>query len=275
MADVTGVIHAATLHKPHVATHSQQDFVETNITGTLALLEAAVAAGVHSFVFTSTTSAFGAALTPAPGEPAAWVTETVAPIPKNIYGVTKIAAEGLCELHHRRDRLPVIVLRTSRFFPEADDDAAMRACYSAENVQANELLHRRLDIADVVDVHLLALDKAPTLGFGRYIVSATTPFVPGDLAALRQDAAAVVERRYPGCAALYAARGWSLFPQIDRVYVNAAARTDLGWQPRHDFAQMLGALREGRDFRSALARAIGSKGYHATGFEAGPYRVSG
>ncbi|MEI9986653.1 MAG: NAD-dependent epimerase/dehydratase family protein [Aliidongia sp.] len=151
------------------------------------------------------------------------MTEAVASIPKNIYGVTKIAAESLCELHHRRDRLPVIVLRTSRFFPEADDDAAMRARYSAENARANELLHRRVDIADVVDAHLLALDKAPARGFGRYIVSATTPFLPGDLAALRQDAAAVVERRHPGCAALYAARGWSLFPQIGRVYVNAAA----------------------------------------------------
>ncbi|MEI9986654.1 MAG: NAD-dependent epimerase/dehydratase family protein [Aliidongia sp.] len=63
MAGVTGVIHAATLHKPHVATHRQQDFVETNIAGTLALLEAAVAGSVQSFVFTSTTSAFGAALT--------------------------------------------------------------------------------------------------------------------------------------------------------------------------------------------------------------------
>jgi nucleoside-diphosphate-sugar epimerase len=36
------VIHTATLHKPHVATHSRQAFVDTNITGTLHLLEEAV-----------------------------------------------------------------------------------------------------------------------------------------------------------------------------------------------------------------------------------------
>ena len=123
MRGVRSVIHAATLHKPHSATHAAHAFVDTNITGTLVLLEAAVAAGVQEFIFTSTTSAFGAALTPAAGEPAAWITEDVAPVPRNIYGVTKVAAESLCELFHRRQRLPVIVLRTSRFFPEADDDA--------------------------------------------------------------------------------------------------------------------------------------------------------
>jgi len=69
---IEAVVHAATLHKPHVATHPRQAFVDTNVTGTLTLLEEAVAAGVGAFVLTSTTSAFGAALTPRAGEPAAW-----------------------------------------------------------------------------------------------------------------------------------------------------------------------------------------------------------
>src|SRR5262245_52483899 len=89
MCGVDLVIHAATLHKPHVATHSRNAFVETNVSGTLNLLEAALENRVAGFVFSSTTSAFGAALNPAQGEPAAWITESVAAIPKNIYGVTK------------------------------------------------------------------------------------------------------------------------------------------------------------------------------------------
>src|SRR5271154_1191609 len=93
MSGVQSVFHAATLHKPHVATHSRQDFIDTNVTGTLNLLEEAAAAGVGAFVYTSTTSVFGDALIPHPGAPAAWVTEDVRPIPKNIYGVTKAAAE--------------------------------------------------------------------------------------------------------------------------------------------------------------------------------------
>src|SRR5687768_9970420 len=80
MRGVQGVLHAATLHKPHVATHTRQDFVDSNITGTLNLLEEAAANGVGAFVFTSTTSAFGDALVPPEGEPAAWITEAAAPM---------------------------------------------------------------------------------------------------------------------------------------------------------------------------------------------------
>jgi UDP-glucose 4-epimerase len=261
---VRTVIHAATLHKPHVATHTNQDFVETNVAGTLALLEAAMAAGVEAFVYTSTTSAFGSALTPAPGAPAAWVTEDVVPIPRNIYGVTKVAAESLCELFSRVHRLPVIVLRTSRFFPEADDDAAIRRGYELANAQANEMLYRRVDLADVVTAHLLAVERAREIGFARYIVSATTPFGRDDLAALRRNAPEVVYRLFPECEALYAARRWAPFPHIDRVYVNHRAAAELGWRPAYDFRHVLACLGAGTSFRSPLAEQVGSKGYHAT-----------
>jgi UDP-glucose 4-epimerase len=126
IAGAGAVLHTATLHKPHVGSHPKQAFVDTNVTGTLTLLEEAVAAGVGSFVFTSTTSAFGRALTPASGEPAVWITEDVVPRPRNIYGVTKTAAEDLCELIHAKHGLPVLVLRTSRFFPEGESQACHR-----------------------------------------------------------------------------------------------------------------------------------------------------
>ena len=265
---VTAVIHTATLHKPHVATHTRQDFVDTNITGTLNLLEQAVAAGVGAFVFTSTTSAFGAALTPEPDEPAAWITEEVAPVPKNIYGVTKLAAESLCELFARQRSLPLIVLRTSRFFQEEDDDPVIRGKFSSANAQANEMLYRRVDLEDVVNAHLLALDKVRTIGFRRYIISATTPFARDDRSELRRNAPAVVYRLFPDCEALFSARRWTYFPQIDRVYVNDLARTQLGWQPKYDFRYVLDCLRGDTDFRSRLACEVGSKGYHDNVFAA-------
>ena len=273
MQGVRTVIHSATLHKPHVVTHTMQDFVDTNITGTLVLLEEAVAAGVECFLYTSTTSAFGAALTPAAGEPAAWVTEDVVAIPKNIYGVTKLAAESLCELFSRTRNLPVLVLRTSRFFPEDDDDASTRTHYETANSQANELLYRRVDIEDVVSAHLLAEERARSIGFRRYIISATTPFGRSDLPALRRNAADVVRRLFPDSEALYMSRGWTMFPSIDRVYVNDLAVSELGWRPKYDFQHVLDCLRAGADFRSPLAREVGSKGYHSTVFDAGPYPV--
>src|SRR5687767_13258537 len=137
MRDVDAVLHAATLHKPHVATHTRQDFVDTNITGTLNLLEESVRSHVTAFLFTSTTSTFGLALEPAPGAPAAWIDESVRPIPKNIYGVTKVAAEDLCELAHRNQGLACLVLRTSRFFPEPDDNANARSAYADANLKTN------------------------------------------------------------------------------------------------------------------------------------------
>ena len=263
LRNIDAVVHAATLHKPHVDSHTRQEFVDTNVTGTLNLLEEAVAAGATRLVFTSTTSAFGRALTPPPGAPAAWITEDVAPVPRNVYGVTKTAAEDLCELVHRDHGLPVLILRTSRFFPEPDDRDEIRAAYADANLKVNELLYRRVDLQDVVDAHRLALARAPEIGFGRYIISATTPFTPADLADLRADAPAVVARHHPGYERVYAARGWRMFERIERVYVNERARTELGWAPRYDFAGALERLAAGEDVRSPLARAVGTKGYHA------------
>lgn len=256
------VLHTATLHKPHVETHGWQTFVDTNVSGMLNLLDVASDSGVGAFVFTSTTSAFGRALTPPPGAPAAWVTEDIRSLPRNVYGVTKATAEDLCELHQRERGLPCIVLRTSRFFPEADDSEELRTSFDDLNLKVNELLNRRVELDDVVDAHRLAIEQAPSLGFGRYIVSATTPFSPGDVAALRSDAAAVIRRLFPDSERIYADRGWKLPPTIDRVYVNVLARRELGWAPQYDFGRALERLQAGEDPRSPLARVVGAKGYH-------------
>jgi nucleoside-diphosphate-sugar epimerase len=273
MAGVDAVIHAATLHKPHVGTHTPQQFVDTNVTGTLNLLEEAVAANVKSFIFTSTTSVYARAIAQSSDSRAAWITEDVVPDPKNIYGVTKLAAENLCELFHRQHHIPCIVLRTSRFFPEEDDRKDVREAYDDTNLKVNEFLYRRVDIEDVVSAHLLAIEKAPSIGFSRYIVSATTPFVPADLAELRQNAPAVLNMRVPEFESIYRRLGWKMFPGIDRVYVNERARNELGWRPQHDFHTILQLLTVNKDPFSPLSRAIGSKGYHSVKFQDGPFPV--
>jgi UDP-glucose 4-epimerase len=130
------VPHTATLHKPHIGSKGRQAFVDTNVTGTLTLLEEAVAAGVSSFVFTSTTSVFGRALTPPVAAPATWVTEDLVPVPRNVYGATRSAAEDLCELISRDQGLPCVILRTSRFFPEGDDLDEARTTYADANYSA-------------------------------------------------------------------------------------------------------------------------------------------
>ncbi|CAM2064468.1 NAD(P)-dependent oxidoreductase [Sulfidibacter corallicola] len=272
MRGVEVVIHAATLHKPHVATHSRQDFVDTNVTGTLHLLEEARAVGVSAFIFTSTTSTFGHAMKPSPGDPAIWVTEAVVPQPKNIYGITKLAAENLCKLFHDLYRMPCLVLRTSRFFPEDDDNQSVRSTYDGTNAKVNEFLYRRVDVEDAVTAHLLAIERAPALGFDRFIISATTPFSREDLDLLGRDAAKVAAR-YVDFESEYAERGWRMFPTIDRVYVNDRARSRLGWRPKYDFATVVARLESGEDPLSPLAAMVGTKGYHAKEFAEGPYPV--
>jgi UDP-glucose 4-epimerase len=273
MQGVQTVYHAATLHKPHVVTHSPQQFVDTNITGTLNLLQEAVAAGVQQFIFTSTTSVFGDALIPPPELPAAWITEAVTPVPKNIYGVTKAAAENLCQLYYRNFKLPCLILRTSRFFPEEDDHRDMRTAFADDNLKANEFLFRRVELEDAVSAHLQAAERARTIGFGIYIISATSPFRPGDLALLRTNTPAVVEQYIPDYKAVYDSRGWKMHPSIDRVYVNEKARLELGWQPKYDFRHIIDRLKAGDNLRSPLTLQVGSKGYHSETFTEGPYPV--
>jgi UDP-glucose 4-epimerase len=90
---------------------------------------------------------------------------------------------------------------------------------------------------------------------------------------LRVNAAAVVKRRVPRYERVYDRNGWSMFPTIDRVYVNQRARRELGWTPRYDFEHVVGRIDAGDDWRSPLARLVGSKGYHEEFFSEGPYPV--
>ncbi len=245
---IEAIVHAAARHKPHIETHDNSEFVAVNVQGTLNLLEEAVAPGskVDRFVFTSTTSlmisqeirdgkAGGA-------QEAVWIDETMTPLrPRNIYGVTKLAAEELCRLFNHLHKLPVLVLRTSRFFPE-EDDMAHAIAQSGENTKANEFLFRRLSVEDAAEAHVVALAKAKDIGFDTFIVSALTPFSREDCRALIADAPSVVARYFPDYRKRYTSRGWTMFDTVDRVYDSSKAAKVLGFTCRTNFKEVLDAL---------------------------------
>jgi UDP-glucose 4-epimerase len=243
---VTAVIHAGALHKPDIARYPAQSFVDVNVTGTLNLLEAARAARHDRFVFTSTTSLMiSQRIRDEDDDAAIWLDESSGPIaPRNIYGVTKFAAEALCRLFSTDYGLPSLVLRTGRFFPEDDDTHQIPV---GENLKVNELLYRRLTVEDAANAHVIALDRAPRLGFDTFILSAPTPFVRSDVVSLKRDAAAVVRRLYPDAQALYDTRGWVLPMSIGRVYDSSRAERVLGFRCQTDFASALAAIREGHE----------------------------
>lgn len=239
---IEAVIHCGGLHKPDIARFPAQAFVDTNITGTLNLLQAAVAAGHDRFVFTSTTSLMiSQAIRDEVSDKAVWLNENTGPLePRNIYGVTKLAAEGLCRQHFLEHGLASVVLRTSRFFPENDDT---HETPSGPNLKANEFLNRRLTVEDVVRAHGVALEKAPDVGFDIAIVSAPPPFSRDDAGELKANAPAVIRRYFPDVDEVYQRRGWRLPQSIGRVYDSAHAERSLGFRCQTDFAAVLEAAR--------------------------------
>ena len=242
---VDAVIHAGALHKPDIAHMPEQAFIDVNVTGTRNLLEAAARAGHNRFVFTSTTSLMiSQAIRDETSEEAVWLDESTGPLaPRNIYGVTKLAAEGLCRLYAADRGLACIVLRTARFFPEDDDT---HSTPPGDNLKAIEFLHRRLTVEDAADAHIAALERAPELGFDTFILSAPTPFTRKQAALLKRDAASVIARHFPDAPALFAKRGWTLPATIGRVYDAGHAEKRLGFRCKTGFAEILDALRAGR-----------------------------
>ena len=115
---------------------------------------------------------------------------------------------------------------------------------------------------DAAAAHVQALAKAPALGFGLYIVSASPPFTRADAAALKADAAALIRARFPDAETLFAARGWQLPKSLGRVYDPGLAERELGFRCHTDVAAVLQALRTGAplpfahdpDYSSPLAR---------------------
>ncbi|WP_164118130.1 NAD(P)-dependent oxidoreductase [Sphingorhabdus sp. Alg239-R122] len=243
---IEAVIHAGALHKPDIARYAAQAFVDVNITGTLNLLEAAVVAGHDRFIFTSTTSLMIRADVRAGKEGGAreafWLDEDFGPLrPRNIYGVTKMAAEHLCRLYHDLHGISAMVLRTGRFFPEEDDT---HRTLSGPNMKANEFLNRRLTVEDAARAHLAALECAPRLGHETFVLSAPTPFARDEGTALIEDAPAVIARYFPDAAELYACQGWQLPAYIDRVYDASKAQQMLGTPMQTGFGEVLEAIRD-------------------------------
>jgi len=239
---IEAVVHAAALHKPDITRHPRSAFIGTNVTGTLNLLEAAAKASHDRFVFTSTTSLMiSQNILQETASRAVWIEESLGPLaPRNIYGVTKLAAEGLCRLHFLEFGLNCVVLRTGHFFPEEDDTQRE---LPGLNLKANEFLNRRLTVEDAADAHIVALDRARTLGFEIFVLSAPTPFVRSEAEELKRGAADVIKRHFPDAPALYARRGWRLPTSIGRVYDSRRIADVMGFRCATDFGRVLQALR--------------------------------
>ncbi len=221
-ASVEAIVHAASLHAPHLASASRDDFVTTNVTGTANLLEAAMGHGIRRFVYSSTTCVYGHAMTPV--NQAVWVNEELTPVPRDLHDETKLQAEQLCRNAASAGKLSCIGLRFARCFPEPDH---LLAIYR---------LYRGVDVRDVAEAHRLAL-QAKISEYEVFNISAQSPFRREECEQLLRNAPAVIRSHFPGIEETFARRGWQLPQSIDRVYDIAKARARLGYQPRFNFTE--------------------------------------
>jgi nucleoside-diphosphate-sugar epimerase len=221
LVGVDAVVHAASLHAPHVGVVSEREFRDVNVRGTRDLLDAAARAGIRRFVYTSSTSVYGGALVP-DGE-TVWVTEALVPRPRDVYDVTKLAAEAMVTAADSGE-LSTVCLRIARCFPEPLE------------TWARYRLHRGVGLGDVADAHVLAVDGE---GTGVVNVAGPYPFAPTDVTRLLHGADAVIAERLPSAVTAFAHRGWRLPRTVDRVYDSSAAARVLGYRPKQGLASLL------------------------------------
>lgn len=223
---VDAVIHAAALHAPHVGIHNDDEFYRVNVKGTETVVRAAIACGVKTLVFTSTTALYGSA-SRHPDE-ATWIDEYTKPAPKSIYHRTKLESERFLKAEAGQN-LKVTTLRMSRCFPEP---APIMAMYR---------LHRGIDARDVAEAHRLALVDSEE-SYRMFVVSGTSPFQKVDRKLLKHSPVAVLRERCPAICELFESRDWPLPESIDRVYDSSMAQKALKWRPMYGFNEVVNLL---------------------------------
>jgi nucleoside-diphosphate-sugar epimerase len=88
---------------------------------------------------------------------------------------------------------------------------------------------------------------------------------------LRTDASAVFQLRAPVAAAVWAERGWRFPSTLDRVYVNARARRELGWRPRFDLDAIAQMVATDGTVRTPMTQRVGAKEYIASSYHRGTF----
>ncbi|HHH46793.1 MAG TPA: NAD-dependent epimerase/dehydratase family protein [Thiotrichales bacterium] len=142
----------------HEANVPDRHFHEVNVEGTRNVLEAARDAGVQRYVHGSTIGVYGEA---ADGV----IDEQTPPRPANIYGRTKLEAEGV--VREFADRLPVTIVRISETY--GPGDRRLLKLFRAIRKRAffmigpGQNLHQLIHVDDLVDGMYLAAERESAL----------------------------------------------------------------------------------------------------------------
>lgn len=224
------VFHLAALIAIPYSYAAPESYVQTNVTGTLNVLEGARAAGVRRVVHTSTSEVYG---TPAEVP----IRETHPLNAQSPYAATKVAADQLALAYHRSFDLPVTILRPFNTYGPRQSARAVIATILAQLIAGRtEIELGRLDprrdmtfVADTVD------------GFVR---AADAPGIDGDTIQLGTGRAVSIQEIFDLAQQVTGARATvktderRLRPDPSEVLVLLSApdraRDRLGWEPKVD-----------------------------------------
>jgi nucleoside-diphosphate-sugar epimerase len=232
MEGADAVVHTAAIHGIHLANHSADDFFELNVRGTFNVWQAASAAHVKGFVFSSTMGVYGESRRPKSDSDVVAVTEDMPLKPGDIYGYSKLVGEEMCRFHLRANGIPSIALRFGMFVPEPFFRYGIRLLYGG--------VHES-DVARSV-VHSIDALIDGRIEHEAFNVESRLPFKPADVAELRRDPVSVIDGHYPGSRDLLRSRGVTTLNPITEWFRMDRAEERLGFRPQHNFGEWLEEL---------------------------------
>lgn len=162
--DADAVFHLASLIEAGESVKEPQKYIDYNIDGTVAVLEAMRQNGISTFIFSSSAAVYGEPLHIP-------IKEDDRTLPINPYGMTKLAMEGLLSSYVQAHNFTGVALRYFNLYgPEEHHEPESHALprfikqiYTDQEVTvwgSGEHLRDYIHIADIVDAHLKALEYA-------------------------------------------------------------------------------------------------------------------
>jgi dTDP-glucose 4,6-dehydratase len=243
MKDCDSVLHLAALIAIPFSYHSPDTYVDTNIKGTLNILQAARELGVRRVVHTSTSEVYGTArFVP--------ITEDHPLQGQSPYSATKIAADQLAYSFYASFNLPVVIARPFNTYGPRQSARAVIPTIITQIVNGRRIIKlgavsptRDFNyVQDTVDGFIAALNSE--LGLGEVInFGSNFEISVGDTAQLIAEVMNVEIEIITDEVRLRPENS-----EVERLWADSAkAKQLLGWQPNHS----------GRDgFKRGLAKTV-------------------